>query len=82
MTATSASKGGDVGPQEYPQAKLEKAFIKEYLASKGYDLKDIPSLPRHIAKALMTEASLYASTKLAEIETRSALVKELHEAFY
>lgn len=65
-------------PPEDPQAKLERAYLEEYLQSRGYSLKDIPQLPAEQAKALMVEACKYASTKLAEVETRSRLVHELH----
>lgn len=65
-------------PPPYPQAKLEKAFIEAYLAEKGVSLKDLPKLSNEQVKTLMTEASIYASTKLAQIETRSTLLKEIH----
>lgn len=69
-----------VSPPEYPQAKLERAFIEEFLAAKGFHLKDLHLLTdKEAVKALMTEACTYASTKLAQIETRSMLVNELHK---
>jgi len=65
-------------PLEDPLAKLEKSFIEAFLATKGYSIKDLESLPRQTVKILMTEACMYASSKLAEVETRSRLVHDLH----
>lgn len=65
-------------PLEDPLAKLEKSFIEAFLATKGYSIKDLESLPKQTSKKLMTEASMYASNKLAEVETRSRLVHDLH----
>jgi hypothetical protein len=44
-------------------------------------MKELSSLPEATAKALMSEACRYASNKLAEMETRSRLVNELHGDF-
>lgn len=68
-------------PPDHPQAKLERFYIEEHLKSKGTSLKKISKLPRAIARALMIEACMYASNKLAELETRSRLVDELHGDF-
>lgn len=68
-------------PPEYPQARLEMLFIETYLLEKGYCRKDLRRLPRKVARRLMIEASMYASNKLAEIETRSRLVQSLHGDF-
>lgn len=65
-------------PPEHPQARLERSFVEAYLLSKGYHWKDIPNLPAELARTLMIEASIFASNKLAEIETRSRLINELH----
>jgi hypothetical protein len=68
-------------PPEDPQAKLERSFIEAFLKTKGYSIKDLPHLPADVAKKLMIEACTYASNKLAEVETRSRLVGELHGQF-
>lgn len=64
-----------------PQTSLEKNFIKEYLSTKGYKAKDLIKLPEELARQLRIEASIYASNKLAEVETRSRLVHEIHGEF-
>ena len=71
----------DEAPPDHPQAKLERSYIEAYLKGKGTCLKELSSLPEATAKALMIEACRYASNKLAELETRSRLVNELHGEF-
>lgn len=63
---------------EDPKALLEKAFIEEYLKSRGYTLEQVHHLPEEQAKQLMTEASLYASTRLMEVEARAHFMEEIH----
>ena len=54
-----------------PQSLLERQLIIDYLAKKGYVLKDLKTMPADKAKALMGAACKHASLKLAEIEARS-----------
>ncbi|RIK40552.1 MAG: hypothetical protein DCC55_14605 [Chloroflexi bacterium] len=61
-----------------PHAEVEKMYIAEYLKAKGYSLAEIANLPAERAKALLEAASLYASLRLAELETGAALVDKLH----
>jgi hypothetical protein len=61
-----------------PQAKLEVAFLEEFLAIRGSSLATLNRLPEAEARRLMTEASLYASAKLSEVETRSQFVSGMH----
>ena len=53
------------------RALLEKSLIDEYLKDKGYDRESLKKLPEDEAHRLMTEASIFASGKLAEIETKA-----------
>ena len=78
--ATSAPNTAppDAPAVEDPHARLEKAFIEEYLRSRGYTLKTLHGLPEELVKQLMTEASLYASAKLTELESRAHFVDEVH----
>lgn len=55
--------------REGPQSAMEKLLLEEYLRNKGYHLADLKRLPEAQAKALMTEASQYASLKLAQVES-------------
>ena len=66
---------------EGPMSALERKFIKKYLHDKGYRLEDLQGLPIEEAKRLMTKACRYASLKLAEIESKAKLRKEIHFPF-
>jgi hypothetical protein len=59
-------------------AALERTYIEVYLLSKGYNLRDLSRLPGDLAHRLRVEASMYASTKLVELETRSNLIRHIH----
>lgn len=60
------------------KAALERAFIEEYLISKGHSTETLLFLTRTHARRLRIEASIYASGKLAEIEARSKMVNMMH----
>jgi hypothetical protein len=60
-----------------PQSTLERSLILEYLQSKGYEYEDLKKLPKETAKVLMKEACMYASLKLAEVESRAHFRKEI-----
>jgi hypothetical protein len=60
------------------QAYLEWAYLEEYLKSIGYSLEQLRTLPGARARALMRDASLFASMRLSEVEARSHLLEELH----
>jgi hypothetical protein len=64
--------------EEGPQSALEQKLIEEYLSEKGYHLSDLQALPEREARRLMREACRYASLKLAEVESRAQLRKEIH----
>ena len=51
-------------------AELERCFIDEYLKRRGYTSDGLNKLPEAEAHKIMSEASTYASGKLAEIESR------------
>jgi hypothetical protein len=60
------------------QAYLEWAYLEEYLRSLGYSVEQLRQMPGARARALMRDASLFASMRLSEVEARSQLVEELH----
>lgn len=62
------------------QEMLAYSFLEEYLHREGYSFETLGSLPAERVKPLMIKASVYASTKLAEIEDRAQLVTSLHHA--
>lgn len=53
-----------------PLADLEKLLINHYLEEKGYKWCELAKLPAQEIKAIMTEACMYASARLAEIEAK------------
>ena len=68
----------DDAAREDPTARLEKAFIAEFLERRGVSPAALHELPAHEAEALLKEASTYASGKLTEVESRAHLAHELH----
>jgi hypothetical protein len=63
---------------EGTMSKLERMYIREYLEGKGHQIRDLPKLPCEKARQLMTEACIFASGKLAEIEARAKFRDEIH----
>ncbi len=67
-------------PMEDPEARLEQMYIEEYLHGKGHTWESARKLPEEETKRLMTEASTFASTKLAEVNARAHAVEDIHGA--
>jgi hypothetical protein len=63
---------------EPPLGQLERALIDEFLRGRGYDHDALAALPPADRDRLLSEASLYASSKLAEVEARSHLLDDFH----
>lgn len=68
----------DVSSLQNPQRQLERALIDEFLRRQGYEPAQADLLPEPQRTLLMTQASAYASGKLAEVDARAHLVHELH----
>jgi len=67
-------------PAEAPFARLEQSLIDEYVRLHGHDPAKLTDLVAAEREALLKAASLYASCKLSEVETRSHYLHELHDA--
>jgi hypothetical protein len=65
-------------PRQDPEGQLEQAFIDEFLRIRGHDSRSVDTLPVDERKHLLTEASVYAASKLAEIDARARFVHGLH----
>ncbi len=65
-------------PIQDPEAKLAQTFIEDFLRGHHESLETLCNLPKPEAKRLMIQASVYASTKLAEVEKRAHLIHEIH----
>ena len=63
-----------------PHAELERALIAEFLERRGVSLAAMKELPDEDAAVLLKAASLYASGRLTEMESRAHLVEDLHRA--
>jgi hypothetical protein len=66
--------------QSDPVARLERAFIAEFLERHGHNAATLHELPEAEANALMRDASVYASAKLSEMEARAHYVHDIHDA--
>ncbi len=67
---------------EDPHYLLEKTHILNYLSAKGYTLEKLKELPEAEAKALLAEASIYASAKMAEVETRAKFIDNIQDLMH
>ena len=62
-----------------PEGKLENALIQEFLCARGIDSATLRALPVEEATRVLAEASTYAATKLAEVQSRAHFVHEIHD---
>ena len=60
-----------------PHGALERAFIDAFLARRGYTLRSIDRLPPGDREPLLRAAAAFATLKLAAIEARAHVVKEI-----
>jgi len=65
---------------EPPLAQLEESLIAEFVRARGYDPTQLAHLSEAEWQKLLTDASIYASGKLMEVEARSHFVHQLHDA--
>lgn len=60
-----------------PQGRLAELYVTEYLRAKGLTVEQVRELPAERAQQIMIEASTYAALKLAEVEKKSQMAREL-----
>ena len=60
--------------------EVERALIEEFVRMRGYDPSNLAALDEAERHALLTAASIYASGRLSEVESRSHYVQDLHIA--
>jgi hypothetical protein len=60
-----------------PLAELEKELINAYVAGAGQEFQTLLARNDKDARRLLTDASLYATARLTEIETRSHYLRSL-----
>jgi hypothetical protein len=61
-----------------PLGQLERALIEEFIRQRGYDPQKLADLPDGAREELLKHASLYASARMAEVESRSHYLDEVH----
>jgi len=61
-----------------PLAELERAFMAEFLQDRGHTLDTVRTLPPAEMHALLQQASVYASCRLTEVESRAHFVEDMH----
>lgn len=62
---------------EDPLAELEKVFINRFLEENGYRWCELVNLPADQLKKIMTDACMYASARLAEVEAKVGFRQEI-----
>jgi hypothetical protein len=67
----------DATPLQAPLEQLERALIDEFLQARGLDASALAALPERERELLLKEASVNASGRLAEVESRSHFVHDL-----
>jgi hypothetical protein len=60
-----------------PAALMERAFIEEFLQTRGHSLATLKTLPHDQSAALMKEASRHASARLTEVESRAHFIDSI-----
>jgi hypothetical protein len=68
----------DVPPIEEPLAELERRLIDEYIRRAGHDPDVLRARGDEGARKVLIEASVYAATRLTEVESRAHYVRDLH----
>jgi hypothetical protein len=63
---------------EDPHAQIERALIEEFLKARGHTLAELRGRDDPEAHALLKQASAHAASKLAEVESRAHLLREIH----
>jgi hypothetical protein len=67
----------DQPPWEEPLATLERELLTAYVAGAGEDLHAVLNRHDQAAQRLLAEASVYASSRLTEVEARLHYLRSL-----
>ena len=59
-----------IQPMEEPLAKLERELIAAFVAGAGEEMKTLVSRHDDKAHQLLVDASIYATARLSEVESR------------
>ncbi len=69
----------DQAPRPDQTAELERSLIAEYLADHGHSADSLHNLPDADRHRILREASLHASMRLTEVESRARYIDALHQ---
>lgn len=69
----------DQAPRPDQTADLELALITDFLEQRGHTVHSVQALPEAERHSLLREASLYASARLSEVESRAHYVDDLRQ---
>ena len=69
----------DQAPRPDQTAELERSLIAEYLEQHGHSADSLHSLPDADRHRILREASLHASMRLTEVESRARYVDAIHQ---
>jgi hypothetical protein len=72
------NKNSETPPLEAPLGRLEQALIEEFVRARGHDPAHLAQLPEDLREQLLKDASLYASARLSEVESRSQFLHDVH----
>jgi hypothetical protein len=64
-------------PLHEPLAELERELVSAYVAGTGHDVQALRAREDGEARAILTEASTYASSRLSEVEARMHYLRSL-----
>ena len=59
--------------------ELESALIDEFVRSRGHDPSKLGDIPQPTRDELLKQASLHASSRMAEVEARSHYLHDIHD---
>jgi len=66
-------------PVQPPLGQLERALIDQFVRERGHDPARLSEMSEPEREKLLRQASLYASAKLSEVESRSHFLDEMHD---
>jgi diguanylate cyclase (GGDEF)-like protein len=71
---------GTMSEMGTPFGELERSLIDQFLRARGYDPTRLAELTDAERSRVLTEASLFASGRIAEVESKSRFVAQMHDA--
>lgn len=64
-------------PMHEPLAELERELVSAYVAGTGHTIESLVARDDAEARAILAQASLYASSRLTEVESRLHYLQSL-----